>query len=272
MYKIGDFSRLCQVSVKTLHHYDDVGLVRPMRVDRENGYRFYAAEQVTRVRRILNLKALGFSLEQIAVVLDGNPTPMQLHDLLLAKQRELEQLVHDSRNRLAQLDIWLKRITEEETMSRLDVVVKTIEPQLVVSMREQVAAMDRLGEMFAELAAHIERHGGKTAGPGTFIHHDSEYQDGCSDIETVFPICAAIPATDRIQVYELPGVTAMACLIYQGEHDAACDEARQALATWIEEHGYRINGSDRLAFLDCGDSGGEGGSVVEFQYPVERVE
>lgn len=270
MYKIGDFSRLCQVSVKTLHHYDDVGLVRPAWVDRENGYRFYAAEQVTRVRRILNLKALGFSLEQIAVVLDGNPTSMQLHDLLQDKQCELQQLARDTHDRLAQLDIWLKRITEEETMPRLDVVVKTIEPQLVVSMREQVVSMDRLGAMFAELDTHIRSQGAKTAGPGMFIHHDSEYQDGCSDIETVFPISSTIPATDRIRVYELPGVASMACLVYQGEHNAACDEARQALATWIEEHGYRINGPDRLAFLDCGESG-EQSAVVEFQYPVERA-
>lgn len=271
MYKIGDFSRLCQVSVKTLHHYDDVGLVRPRWVDRENGYRFYAADQVTRVRHILNMKALGFSLEQIATVLDGAPTSMQLHDLLQAKRRELQQLARDTHDRLAQIDIWLTRITEEETMPRLDVVVKTIEPQLVASMRERITSSDRIGGMFAELGAHIKCHGGKTAGPGTFIHHDSEYQDGGSDIETVFAICAAIPATDRIQVYELPGVMAMACLIYQGKHDAACDEARQTLATWIEEHGYRINGPDRLAFLDCGESGADGSAVIEFQYPVEQA-
>lgn len=272
MYKIGDFSRLCQVSVKTLHHYDDIGLVRPKCVDRENGYRFYSAEQVTRVRRILNLKALGFSLEQIAAILDGDPAPMQLHDLLQERQRELQQLARDTHDRLAQLDAWLTRNKQEETMPRLDVVVKTIEPQLVASMRERITSGDRLGGMFAELARHIERHGGKTAGPGTFIHHDSEYQDGGSDMETVFPICAAIPETDRIRVYELPGVPSMACLIYQGEHNAECDAARQSLATWIEENGYRISGPDRLAFLDCGDSGGDGVAVIEFQYPVERAD
>jgi effector-binding domain-containing protein len=156
-------------------------------------------------------------------------------------------------------------------MPRLDVVVKTIEPQLVASMRERIASLDRLGGMFAELAEHIKSHGGKTSGPGTFINHDSEYQDGGSDLETVFPICAAIPATDKISIYELPGVTAMACLIYQGGHNAACDEARQALAAWIEDNGYRIDGPDRLAFLHCDEQGGEEKSVVEFQYPVERT-
>lgn len=272
MYKIGDFSRLCQVSVKTLHHYDDVGLVRPKQVDQENGYRYYAAEQVTRVRLILNLKALGFSLEQIAEVLNGNPTPMQLHDLLLERQSELRQLARETKDRLAQLDIWLKRITQEEKMPRLDVVVKKIEPQLVASMRERITSMGRLGEMFAEVSAHIEKHHGKVAGPGTFIHHDSEYKDGGTDIETVFAICAAIPETDRIRVYELPGVADMACLVYQGEHNEASEEARQALATWIEENGYQINGPDRLAFLDCGESEGNGSSVVEFQYPVTKAE
>ena len=80
MYKIGDFSRLCQVSVKTLHHYDDVGLVRPARVDRESGYRFYEAAQVAQVRRIRNLRALGFSLEEIAEVLDGHVASRSLPD------------------------------------------------------------------------------------------------------------------------------------------------------------------------------------------------
>jgi hypothetical protein len=62
----------------------------------------------------------------------------------------------------------------------------------------------------------------------------------------------------------------MASLIYQGQHDAACEEARQALALWIEEHGYRMNGPDRLVFLECGDDP-EQGAVIEFQYPVEKA-
>lgn len=271
MYKIGEFSRLCQVSVKTFHHYDDVGLLQPASVDRENGYRFYGAEQVARVRCICNLKELGFSLEQIAAVLDGNPTSRQLQDLLHAKQHELQQLARDTHARLAQLDTWLAQMAKEETMPRLDVVVKTTEPQLIASMREQITTPERLGEMFAEVTAHITRHGGKIVGPGTFINHDSEYRDGCSDMETFFPIATAIPGSETVHVYELPGVPAMACLIYQGGHNTASEEARQALATWIEEHGYRINGPDRLAFLHCDEPGDEEKTVVEFQYPVERI-
>lgn len=267
MYKIGDFSRLCQVTVKTLHHYDDIGLLRPAWVDQENGYRFYSAEQLARVRLILNLKAFGFSLEQISEVLDGDPYSTHLCDLLQEKQRELRALAHEMQDRLAQLDIWLKRITEEEKMPRLDVVVKTFEPQLVASMREQITSSEKEGEMFAELAAHIESHGGKGSGPSALIFHDSEYTEGCQDIETITPICSVIPSTDRIRIYELPGVSEMACLIYQGGHNAELDEAAQSLAVWIEKNGYRLKGPNRLAFLHCGDPEW----VIELQYQIERI-
>jgi len=269
VYKIGDFSRLCQVSVKTLHHYDDVGLLRPARVDRESGYRFYEAAQVAQVRRIRNLRALGFSLEEIAEVLDGHATSRSLLDLLHAKQQELEQLARETHDRLAQLDTWLNQITQEATMPRLDVVVKKLDSQLVASKRERITWSGRLGEMFADVEAHVARHGGRIVGPGTFINYDTEYQDGGSDMETFFPIATPIPEAEDIRVHELSGVPAMASLIYQGFHDAACEEARQSLATWIEEHGYRMNGPDRLVFLECDDP--EQPAVIEFQYPVEKV-
>jgi DNA-binding transcriptional MerR regulator len=255
--------------VKTLHHYDDVGLLRPAWVDRENGYRFYRAAQVTQVRCIRNLRALGFSLDQIAEVLDDHATSQSLLGVLHAKRQELEQLARETDDRLTQLDTWLKQIEQEATMPTLAAVVKKVDSQLVASKRERITCSDRLGEMFADVEAHVTRHGGRIVGPGTFISYDTEYQDGGSDMETFFAIATPVPEVEDIRVYELPGVPAMASLIYQGLHDAACEEARQSLATWIEEHGYRMNGPDRLVFLECDDP--EQPAVIEFKYPVEKV-
>lgn len=271
MYKIGDFSRLCQVSVKTLHHYDDVGLVRPIWVDQENGYRYYSAEQVAKVRRILNLKTLGLSLDEISTVLDGSYSLEQVQNMILEKQNVLQQLLHDTQNRLDKIDIWLKQILEEEQMPRLDVIVKKVEPMLVASMREKTVSGNRMGEMFGELGNYVENQGGKYCGPAMSINHDIEYQESCSDTEIVCPIAAPIPGTDQITIYEIPGVEEMACLIYQGAHDAECDAAHEALAKWIEENGYRVNGPDRLVFLHCDDQDKDGKAIVEFQYPVERI-
>lgn len=269
MYKIGDFSRLCQVSVKTLHHYDEIGLVRPARVDRENGYRFYTAAQMPRVRCIMNLRALGFSLDEIAQALAGDATAAQLQELLETKQQELQQLARDTQTRLAQLDAWLKQINQEATMPRLDVVVKKIEPQLVASMRERSTSEERLGGMFKELADYIVAQDGKIVGPGTFILHAKEFPDeGLEDTETFYAIATPIPATDKFRVYELPGVPTMASIIFQGSRDDG-DQAHQVFATWIEEHNYHISGGKRVAFLHCEEQS-ETGWVVEIQYPVEK--
>ena len=65
MLQIGEFSKICQVSVKTLHHYDKIGLLVPMEVDRFTGYRYYGVEQIDTMNYIQRLKRYGFSLEEI---------------------------------------------------------------------------------------------------------------------------------------------------------------------------------------------------------------
>ena len=70
MFTIGDFARHGQVSVRMLRHYDTTGLLRPARVDPASGYRFYEAAQLARLNRIVALKDLGFTLEQVAAMLD----------------------------------------------------------------------------------------------------------------------------------------------------------------------------------------------------------
>lgn len=59
MFKISDFSRLSLVSAKALRYYDELGLLKPARVDESTGYRYYAASQLPRLNRILALKDPG---------------------------------------------------------------------------------------------------------------------------------------------------------------------------------------------------------------------
>jgi DNA-binding transcriptional MerR regulator len=70
MFKIGEFSRLSRVSVRMLRHYDQLGLLTPSQTDPFTGYRYYSAQQLPRLNRIIALRDLGFSLEQIAGMLD----------------------------------------------------------------------------------------------------------------------------------------------------------------------------------------------------------
>ena len=91
MFRIGDFSRLSQVPVTALRFYDDMGLFKPAQVDRFTGYRYYTLEQLPRLNRILALRDLGLSLEQIAELLDEAVPAEQIRGMLRLKQAELQQ-------------------------------------------------------------------------------------------------------------------------------------------------------------------------------------
>ena len=74
MLKIGDFSKFSRVSIKTLRYYDEIGLLKPAEVDKFTGYRYYSVDQLSRLNRIMGLKDLGLSLEEINQLLAGNPS------------------------------------------------------------------------------------------------------------------------------------------------------------------------------------------------------
>src|SRR5512136_1663207 len=136
MLKIGDLSKLSRVSVKTLRYYDEVGLLRPAQVDRFTGYRYYSFDQLPRLNRILALRDLGVSLEQIAQLLSEDLPAAQLRGMLRLRRAELSQHVQDEMDQLARVEARLTQIEQEGKMPSYDVVIKKVEPQLVAGVRD----------------------------------------------------------------------------------------------------------------------------------------
>ena len=101
MLQIGEFSKICQVSVKTLHHYDKIGLLAPTEVDRITGYRFYQLEQIDTMNYIQRLKRYGFSLEEIQSILaisDNNELKNRLRqqeEKLKLEQQEMAIILNE---------------------------------------------------------------------------------------------------------------------------------------------------------------------------------
>ena len=71
MLSIGDFSKICNVSTKTLRYYAEIGLILPNEINNENGYRYYSIEQLETMLFIKRLKSYNFSLEQIKAILQS---------------------------------------------------------------------------------------------------------------------------------------------------------------------------------------------------------
>ncbi|MFL5806798.1 MAG: MerR family transcriptional regulator [Roseiflexaceae bacterium] len=124
MIKIGEFSKLVQAPVPTLRYYDHVGLLKPVEVDRFTGYRYYSASQLPRLHRILALKGLGFSLEQISTVLAEGLTPEQMRGMLRLRHAQISQQLVDMQSQLVEVEVRLQQIEREEQLSTYDVLLK----------------------------------------------------------------------------------------------------------------------------------------------------
>lgn len=133
MLKIGEFSRLSQVTVKTLHHYDELGLLKPAHIDPITNYRFYDVEQLPRIHRIMALKEMGLSLEQIGLMLDQELSTEQIRGMLHFKQAEIHQEMRESQRQLAMIEFRLRMIEAEINFPELDVVIKKLEAMRFLS-------------------------------------------------------------------------------------------------------------------------------------------
>jgi DNA-binding transcriptional MerR regulator len=138
MLKIGDFSRLSQVSVKTLRYYDEVGLLKPTQLDQASGYRYYSVAQLRQLHRILALRDLGFSLDQIADVLEGEPSTEELRGMLRLRRAEQQQRLLREQECLDRVEALLQLIHQENTMNTDAVIIKDTNPLRFASIRKTI--------------------------------------------------------------------------------------------------------------------------------------
>jgi DNA-binding transcriptional MerR regulator len=274
MFKIGDFSKLSCVSVKTLRYYDELGLLKPAHVDHFTGYRYYSADQLPRLNRILALKDLGFSLEQTIRLLEGTLAPGQMREFLLMKQAELHRRVQDEQARLVRVEARLRLIEQEDTMPKYDVVLKRIEAKTVVSARKVAPTFGEVHLFEREVHSALEQYGITPIAASLNIYHHMGFLDRDMEIEVAAPVDAApsidipLPSGERITSQVLPAVQVMACLTQPVTEDTIT-EAYNAMGMWIQSNGYRIVGPSREICqpLDLGDK--TGAFLIEIQFPVE---
>jgi DNA-binding transcriptional MerR regulator len=264
MFRIGDFSRLTQVTVKALRHYDDLGLLRPAHVDRDTGYRYYSGTQVARLNRILALKELGLSLDQIEPFLDADLSSNQLRLVLQIKQAETAQRIEEEQARLARIEAWLREVGSDPG-ARPDVVVKRIDAQRVASIREVLPERGAVARLFQALAAYQRRHG-LSATSWTVVWHDSDFREVDVDAEATFTTSDPLPADERVRPAELPAVETMACIVHHGPPESIGGSCR-ALLQWIDANHRQITGPERVRMIQRGGLGGAD-DIVELQVPV----
>jgi len=252
MFRIGDFSKLTRVSIKMLRHYDDIGLLKPVRVDLATNYRYYSADQLPRLNRIIALKDLGFSLEQVGTLLGERLSPEELRGMLKLRRAEIAERLRIEQLRLAQIESRLRTIEHDERHLAYDVVTRAVAPQLMATIRRVVASPgEPIGGLFDEVEAYIARYHARAASSPLMIFHDPEYREADLDVEVAVPIARAIPADARVSVREVAGADQMACVVYTGGYERM-GEVLHALLFWIEANRYAIAGELREVYVRFG--------------------
>ena len=268
MLKIGEFSSLTQVSIKTLRYYNELGLLKPLRIDPDTGYRYYSASQLPRLHRILALRDLGFPLNRIADALEDGVSADTLRGMLMLRRAEQEERVQEELDRLNRLTARIRLIEQGEILST-GVILKEVAPQQVISLREIIRSYRDIGALFGKLFGMLGALAG--AGPGIALFHDDEFCDDGIDAEAGVFVKQAASVSGPLVTRELPYVVA-ASIVHHGAFNRV-GEATIAVLHWIEANAYRKAGPLRAVFLHISApaSREDESNVTEIQVPVEKV-
>jgi len=271
MIRIGDFSKLSRVSVKTLRYYDETGLLKPVHVDPFTSYRLYEYSQLSILHRILALKDLGFSLEEIGRLLDEGLSIEQMRGMLKLRETEARQRVREEAERLERIGARLRQIEQEDCMSKYDVVIKSVDEVKVATVRDVVPTPPEQGRLWQELEEYLAKQQVHPIGACFTLYHDDEYKEHDWDLEVCEPIDGELEGTQRVQVQTLPAVKTLACTIHNGPF-ATLGNAYNAIGKWITDNNYRIVGPCREVYLHVNANAGQQDpdTVTEIQFPVEK--
>jgi DNA-binding transcriptional MerR regulator len=282
MFTIGDFAGLGRVSVRMLRHYDAIGLIRPAHVDPHSGYRHYTAAQLRVLNRVIALKDLGFTLQQVKSMIEDKVEPTELRGMLRLRRAELAVQVERDAARLAQVDARLRLIETEGHMDTGDVLLKQVPAMRVVELSATAASYDdaasiseNLSPLYPRLMELMKQHGIPMIGSPIAYYEPAPTEPGDETISVhaAFPVAAGTPADGLgFDVIDLPPLGAAATALHEGSMMEAF-RTGQKIANWIDDNGYRPVGPGfaREVYLEC-PPGEFDKWITEMQVPVTAPE
>ena len=247
--KIGEFSKMMQVTVKTLRYYEQKGLLLPYEVDEWTGYRYYSIYQMQRLNIIRGLQQQGFTLEEIKELLeDGEQMPSI--DQLTQKIEETEHQLQLLIKRRSQLLKWLDSHKQIKTMEKVN--IQSLPEIIVASHREIIPNYDALGALCVnKIGPEMQRLGCKCPPPGYCftIEHNKEYHSTDLDIEYCEQVEEMGKDSNIIQFKHLPAVEKALCIKHLGPYERFHESFAEAFS-YMEEKGYKPVGHTRICYID----------------------
>jgi len=266
-YSIGDFSRISRLGIKTLRYYHEIGLLEPSRIDRMNGYRYYDEALLDRVRMIMKLKSLDFSLEEIKGLLENRPNSDDL-------MRLIERKIIEVNNKLEEFTRIRENLEGILASEKNQALISSSSAIREVTYPRQYVATDRFQGRYEEISEHMERllrqYGDQTNGVPFCLYYDnSSMTDQEADIEICLPVKIQGEAAE-LSCRWISGGRALS-ILHKGTYDNL-SISYQLIVNALYEQGYQVISPSREIYLK-----GPGGFVpwepseylteIQFQLP-----
>lgn len=237
MLQIGEFSNVCQVSVKMLHHYDKIGLLVPAEVDRFTGYRYYKTEQIDTMNYIKRLKRYGFSLEEIQhlIISDRRELADALQkqkEKLRKKQQEMAIILNELQTHISIFE----RTGDIMTYQKGYTIEIKNSPAMNILASRAMMGVEEFGKYYGTLFERVPKERVTPTGLNGARYYDKEFNRESSDIE----VFIGVKEKEKADVIMEPCECAMT--VHHGGY-STLSEAYGAVVSWIIENGYEIAGA-----------------------------
>ena len=268
MFKISEFSRLSRIPLQTLRYYDQLGILKPTKTDESTGYRYYSAEQLLEINRIIIFKELGFTLQQIAHLLQEEISAEQIRGMLRLKESEIERLLDIERSKLSQIKERIQLVEREGRMDKdQEVVIKCVEEMHMITYASP-GTLDDIPTLFEIFNGLLDsRFRSTLSSPQMVLWNTPDSGAHAFELEVGYTV-----KTDTLKLPEhlnqrfLPAEK-VATLLFRSD-SAFSETACIDLATWIEHNGYRIRSDQPGREIYVPLSGEPDIHLIEIQIPI----
>jgi DNA-binding transcriptional MerR regulator len=233
MLKIGEFSKLSNVSVKTLRYYDKRGILKPKMIDKTSGYRFYTSSQLLTIRRIQAWREQGFTLEEIKSLLQENVTPETAVASLEQKKEELQSAIRKAQHQLKEVHLRIQHAKlQADQIAAHSPIIKQSSSFYVAAIREKTSK-GNICLLLDELKQYVHSHGENDNQQLIIQWYTESQEEELTDIEVAIPIHKSIPNSDRIVVYTMPKNERVVSLTHDcNPYETSC-RAWHQLVDWV---------------------------------------
>lgn len=270
MFKIGEFSKLTQVTVRMLRYYDETGLLKPAKTDRWTGYRLYSAEQIPVLNKIIYLRDSGFNVSEIAAALnaDDSGAVSQLEE----KCSEIKKTILREQEKLKKIVLAKQEILSGRSGLHYQVTVKAVPSFQVLSIRKIIPNYYAEGAIWKELSAFAKEKHVPVSNETFSIYHDLDYKEKDVDVE----LCALVEKKGENNgsfIYrDTQAVPFMASTMVYGDFSNIAG-AYQTFAKWLSENGqYNMGGTSRqIVHRGPWNEENPQNYLVELQIPIDKI-